>query len=74
MRYEARITMYDALDRVVVVLNASNTDATARNDAAIVLNRSVDLSGVGEDDLTQWTVRGLVALLSALRERGEPPA
>lgn len=66
MRYEARITAYDCLDKVQVVLNASDTTATATNDLTMHLNLAVTVDGKGTDDVRQWVREALVALLSSL--------
>lgn len=66
MRYEARMTAYDCMDKVQVVLNATDTTATEENKVDMMLNVSVTVDGRGTDDIRQWAREALVALLSAL--------
>lgn len=66
MRYEARVTAYDVLDQVHIVLNASDTTATAENTVDMHLNLAVTVPGRGTDDLTVWTRQALQALLERL--------
>lgn len=66
MRYEARMTAYDCMDKVQVVLNATDTTATEENKVDMMLNVSVTVDGRGTDDIRQWAREALVAILSAL--------
>lgn len=66
MRYEARITAYDCMDKVQVVLNLSDTTATVANDVQMHLNVAVTVDGRGTDDARQWAREALLALMEAL--------
>lgn len=66
MRYEARVTAYDVVDKVHIVLNAKDTTATEDNDVDVCLNVAVTVQGRGTDRLDVWVREALVALLSAL--------
>lgn len=66
MRYEARITAYDMLDQVMVVVNAQDTARGADQDSGEVLNISVTLEGTGMNGIAPWLKEALVALLGAL--------
>jgi len=66
MRYEARVTAYDVLDKVHVVLNARDTTATETDTVDIVVNVAVTVDGRGTDRLDVWCREALLALLEAL--------
>jgi hypothetical protein len=66
MRYEARVTAYDVMDKVHVTLNARDTTATAANDVDVCLNVTVTAAGRGTDRLDVWCREALLALLEAL--------
>lgn len=66
VRYEARVTAYDCMDKVQITLNARDTSATDGNDRDICLNVTVTADGRGTDRLDQWCREALVALIAAL--------
>lgn len=66
MRYEARITAYDVMDKVHITLNARDTTATEGNDVDVCLNVTVTVQGRGTDRLDAWCREALVALVAAL--------
>lgn len=66
MRYEARVTAYDVMDSVHVVLNATDTTATPTNTVDMHLNLTVTVPGRGTDDISLWVRQALQALLEAL--------
>lgn len=66
MRYEARVTAYDMLDRVtvaVVVLEAADIPQVSQR---VVLRSMTTVQGTGELDPRQWAIDALVAALEAL--------
>lgn len=66
MRYEARVTAYDCMDKVQVTVSARDTTATPENTRDICLNVTVTLDGRGTDDLAVWVREALLGLVAAL--------
>jgi hypothetical protein len=66
MRYEARVTAFDMLDRVhvaLVVLEAGDIPYVSNQ---VVLRRVTTERGTGEQDPAVWTRDALVQLLETL--------
>lgn len=66
MRYEARVTAFDMLDKVnvaVVILEASDIPQVSTR---VVQTTVTTVQGTGESDPLQWTRDALVAAIEAL--------
>lgn len=66
MRYEARLTAFDMLDRVhvaLVVLEASDVPQVSQR---VVLRSTTSLPSVGESDPTEWARDALIGALERL--------
>jgi len=66
MRYEARVTAFDMLDKVhvaVVILEASDIPQVSTK---VVTTRVTTVQGTGETDPFLWTRDALVAALETL--------
>jgi hypothetical protein len=66
MRYELRLTAYDALDQVWVSCTVDGTPDTPGLPIERVLVRSTRAQGTGTAVATEWTREALVAMLRAL--------
>lgn len=66
MRYEARVTAYDMLDQVTVVLCVYSTADQVEGGSQLVLQRGTTVQGTGELDPTEWARDALVAALETL--------
>jgi len=66
MRYEARVTAYDVMDRVmvaVVVLEAGDIPQVSQQ---AVLTSTTTVQGSGESDPREWARDALIAALESL--------
>jgi len=66
MRYEARVTAFDVLDKIhvaVVILEASEIPQVSTQ---VVTTRVTTVQGTGESDPFLWTRDALVAALETL--------
>lgn len=66
MRYEARVTAYDCLDRVAVGATLYRSTDGLPQPQERVLGISVLARGTGETEPADWLRDALVALLEAL--------
>jgi hypothetical protein len=66
MRYELRVTAYDALDQVIITATVDGTPELAPHVIERVMVRSVQAQGRGTAEATVWTREALEVLLQAL--------
>jgi hypothetical protein len=66
MRYEARITAFDVLDRVHIAVAIYEADPIPQTSSRLVATRVTSVPGTGESDPFQWTRDALVAALEDL--------
>ena len=66
MRYEARVTAYDMLDQVCVVLSVQATDGLGHLGPHQVLSTTLTVRGQGETDVREWLRDALVAAIETL--------
>jgi len=66
MRYELRLTAYDALDQVMITAQVRGTLDLPGSPTEQVLVRSVQAQGRGTVSATEWTREALEVLLRAL--------
>lgn len=66
MRYELRLTAYDALDQVVVTAYVVGTLDLPGAPTEKVLVRSAQAQGKGTSEATEWTREALEVMLEAL--------
>lgn len=66
MRYELRLTAYDALDQVVITAQVRGTLDLPGSPTEQVMVRSVQAQGRGTESATEWTREALETLLRAL--------
>jgi hypothetical protein len=66
MRYEARITAYDVMDSVQIVVVVWETDEDPTTPNTPVVRSVQTVPGTGESDPYQWTRDVLVAALEDL--------
>lgn len=66
MRYEARLTAYDMLDQVHIVLAIYGPDLPGSVTTEMVAQRETTVRGEGESDPLQWARDALVAMLEVL--------
>lgn len=66
MRYEAKISAYDALDQVLVGASVYDTHQWPDGGTGLCLSVSSAVPGEGVDDAREWLRDALVALLECL--------
>ena len=66
MRYEARVTAYDVMDRVMVALVVLEAADVPQVSTTVVHRCTTTLRGEGESDPRQWAIDALVGLLESL--------
>jgi hypothetical protein len=66
MRYELRLTAYDALDLVIVTAVVTGTLELPGAPTEKVLVRSAQAQGKGTTEATVWTREALEVMLAAL--------
>lgn len=66
MRYEARLTAFDMLDQVHIVLGVFQSDGLSEVPHTLVAQRVLTVRGTGESDPFQWARDALVAALEDL--------
>lgn len=66
MRYEARLTAYDVMDQVAVILVVRETTAFPGNGDEVVYHKVTTVPGSGESDAQEWLKDALIAALEAL--------
>lgn len=66
MRYEARITAYDMLDKVTVAATLWNTSSNDDRQLEPLLRTVVTVAGEGETDPGTWLRDALLALAETL--------
>lgn len=66
MRYEARITAFDVLDRVHVAVAVYRTGQGTEEPTVLVAQTVTAEPGTGESDPLQWTRDALVQALESL--------
>lgn len=66
MRYEMRVTAYDMLDQVHVVVAVYGPDMPGSITTEQVVQSSTTVQGTGESDPLQWARDALVAALEML--------
>ena len=65
MRLEARITAYDVMEHIHVAVQITGHEGWEGSSPAVVFATSVQVTGVGEDDVHTWLRDVLVAVLEA---------
>lgn len=66
MRYEARVTAYDVMDKVCVALVVLEASDVPQVSTQVVLRTVTTVQGEGEADPSAWARDALVALLESL--------
>ena len=66
MRYEARVTAYDVMDRVMVAVVILEASDIPRVSSRVVGTTVTTVQGTGEPDPYLWTRDALVAALETL--------
>lgn len=66
MRYEARVTAYDVMDRVCIALVVLEASDIPQVSTQVVLRRVTTVQGEGESDPLAWARDALVAMLEDL--------
>lgn len=66
MRYEARVTAFDVLDKVHVAVAIYEADQVPQGSSRLVATRVTAVQGTGESDPFLWTRDALVAALETL--------
>lgn len=66
MRYEARVTAYDVMDKVCVALVVLEAGDLPQISTRVVLRTVTTLPGEGESDPSLWAKDALVGLLETL--------
>lgn len=66
MRYEARVTAFDVMDRVHVAVAIFEADQIPQTSSRLVATRVTTVPGTGESDPFLWTRDALVAALETL--------
>lgn len=66
MRYEARLTAYDMLDRVCVSLVVLEAGEAPQASQQVVLRSTTTVQGEGESDPSQWARDALITALESL--------
>ena len=66
MRYEARVTAFDVLDRVHVALVVLEAGETPQASDRVVLRSVTTVRGEGESDPSLWARDALIAVLETL--------
>jgi len=66
MRYELRVTAYDAMDEVWISGVLMSKGHAAEGEPLTVLHFLTQVRGTGETDPRRWTQDALVALLEAV--------
>ena len=66
MRYELRLTAYDVMDQVFIVLAVEARESTETHKSDRPLTRTTTVQGTGEDDVLEWARDALVAAVETL--------
>lgn len=66
MRYEARVTAYDMLDRICVALVVLEAAEAPQVSQQVVLRSTTTVQGEGESDPSEWAKTALIAALETL--------
>lgn len=66
MRYEARVTAYDVMDKVCVALVVLEAADVPQVSTQVVLRSVTTVQGEGEPDPSAWARDALVAILETL--------
>jgi len=66
MRYELRMTAFDMMEQVHIVLGVFETNGLSGVPHTLVARSVLTVQGTGESDPLQWTRDALVAALEAL--------
>lgn len=66
MRYEARLTAYDVMDKVCVALVVLEASDAPQVSTTVVLRTVTTVQGEGEPDPSSWARDALVAALETL--------
>lgn len=66
MRYEARITAYDVMDKVCVAVLVLEAGSFPQESSTVILRSVATVQGTGETDPSQWTRDALVAAIESL--------
>lgn len=66
MRYELRLTAFDMLDQVHVVLTLVDSGSDYPVTYTTVLSRATTVRGEGESDPSRWARDALIAALETL--------
>ena len=66
MRYEARVTAYDVMDKIMVALVVLEASDIPQVSTKVVLRTVTTVQGEGESDPSSWARDALVAALETL--------
>lgn len=66
MRYEARLTAYDVMDKVCVALLVLEAGDYPQASTTVVLRTVTTVPGIGESEPSEWARDALVAALETL--------
>lgn len=66
MRYEARITAYDVMDKITVALVILEAGEVPQTTQQVVLRSVTTVQGEGESDPSEWAKAALIAALETL--------
>lgn len=66
MRYEARVTAYDVMDKIMVALVVLEADDIPQVSTRVVLRSTTTLQGEGESDPCLWARDALIGILETL--------
>lgn len=66
MRYEARVTAFDVLDRVHVALVILEAEEIPQTSQRTVVTRVTTVPGEGESDPIRWARDALLAMVETL--------
>lgn len=66
MRYEARVTAYDVMDRVMVATVVLQAEELPQVSQQVVWRSTTTVPGTGESDPREWARDALIAALESL--------
>lgn len=66
MRYEARVTAYDVLDKITIALVVLEATDIPQESTRVVLRSVTTVQGEGESEPSRWARDALVAILETL--------
>jgi hypothetical protein len=66
MRYEARVTAYDVMDQVAIILVVRESTGFPAHGDEVVYHKVTTVAGTGESDAREWLKDALIAALETL--------